>query len=168
MRQPPAFQCYASDWLAREDFRLASLDERGLLWTMLNQVWVSDSLPSDSSQLAMLLGLPTDAVSKALTSRVVKAFQLDATERLICPELKAMKDEYVTRRLERSRSGSRGANKRWQKEKRAMAQPSSPAIATPEKKRAEQRGAEQRRAIPNNTLTEEQEEQEYRRAWERA
>lgn len=163
MRPPPAWQCYASDWLAREDFRLASLEERGLLWTMLNQVWVSDSLPCDSLELAALLGLPTDVVSKALISRVMSAFAPATNDRLICPELKAMKDDYLARRVERSRSGRKGANKRWQNEKPSMAQPSSSAMPTHEKKRAEQRGAEVRQLRINKTSEEEIES--YRRAF---
>jgi hypothetical protein len=72
MRQPPAFQCYASDWLAKEEFRLMSLAERGLLFTMLCQVWVSQSLPAGGHDLARLLGVEVNELSEGLTSGVLK------------------------------------------------------------------------------------------------
>ncbi len=32
LRPPPYWPCFASDWLAKEPFRLATLEERGLLF----------------------------------------------------------------------------------------------------------------------------------------
>lgn len=165
MRPPPAWQCYASDWLASEHFRLASLGERGLLWTMLNQVWVSDSLPSDSAELAQLFGLSTEAVSEARTNRVMSAFTLEANDRLTCPELKALKDEYLARKSERSAAGRKGAKQRWDKRKEAMAKPSTSAMASHEMRRAEQRGAEVRPITISKKVSEEEEIESYRRAF---
>ena len=141
MRQPPAFQCYASDWLAREAFRLAGLDERGLLWTMLCQVWVSDSLPTDPDDLARLLGLKNDEVARALTPRVLSAFDKTDDGRLVSSELASLKTDYLERHLERSRTGKKGAKAKWGKGKRAMAEPmatlSCEPMATSEKRKAE-------------------------------
>lgn len=141
MRQPPAFQCYASDWLARESFRLASLEERGLLFTMLCHVWVNNSLPAEPESLARLLGDMPQTVSRALSERVLESFERDANGRLICPELASLKVEYLARHDERSRSGKRGAKAKWGKGKREiaepMATPSREPMATPEKSRAE-------------------------------
>ena len=123
MRQPPAFQCYASDWLAREWFKLATLEERGLLFSMLCQIWVSDSLPANSIELARLLGCDPAVISDALSARVLEAFQENENGRLICPELAAMKSEYLERHHDRSRSGKKGAKAKWNKGKQAMAEP---------------------------------------------
>ena len=148
-RQPPAFQCYASDWLATEGFKLASLAERGLLFTILCQEWVNDSLPSDPASLARLVGLPIEDVKPALTPFVLAFFEKEG-DRLVCPELRAMKAQYLERREERSRSGRRGVQKRWSQAGKphssAIAQLSPSAIATPEMRREELNSEKTRRA----------------------
>lgn len=149
MRNPPAFQCYASDWLARESFRLATLQERGLLFTMLNQVWVSDSLPENPAELAKLLGLSLDVVNSALTDRVLTHFQANGDGRLTCPELAELKSKYLSHHAERSAAGKRGAEVRYRKRNEpyslAIAEPSRVAIAAPEMNRVEQRRNESSR-----------------------
>ena len=151
MRSPPAFQCYASDWLARGSFRFASLAERGLLWSMLNQAWVSDELPADPARLALLLGLPEDEVRTSLTPNVLDAFETVDDGSLICRELATMKADYAKRHMERSVSGKRGAEARYGKKTdgsamaQPVAQPSPPAIAAPEVRGAEVSGEEKSR-----------------------
>jgi hypothetical protein len=136
MRQPPAFQCYASDWLAKEEFRLMSLAERGLLFTMLCQAWVSRSLPTRPQELARLLGVEVNEVSESLTSHVLKAFRRTPDDRLACPELDELRVAYETKRGERAKSGKKGARARWGEaageKAQPMAQPSTSAMTTPE------------------------------------
>jgi hypothetical protein len=123
-----------------------SLEERGLLWTMLCQIWVSRSLPIDPSLLAQLLGTDPQATRRALTAGVLRAFQDHKDSRLICPELDALRAQYEARARERSRSGKRGADSRWRDRKSAVAEPMAEASArvmgTPEMRRHEMSGDE--------------------------
>lgn len=138
LRPPPAFQCYASDLLASECFRLATMAERGLLISMLMQAWVSDSLPENPRDLARLLGVDQESVCDNLCARVLSFFVADGNGRLICPELSDQKANLEARRAERSASGRRGANALHHKGRKAgglaMAQPSPGAMTAPEKK----------------------------------
>lgn len=157
MRPPPAFQCYASDWLAKEEFRLMTLDERGLLFSMLCQIWVSGSLPREAEGLGRLLGTDSAATKRALTPDVLKSFQPNADGRLACPELDALRAEYEARKRERSNSGRKGAEAKWHKSRKPtaetmaepMAEPSALAMATSEVRRAEVRRGELKGNAPS-------------------
>jgi hypothetical protein len=85
---------------------------------------------------------------------VLEAFQDDERGRLMCPELAAMKAEYLERHRERSRSGQKGAKAKWGKGRcemaKPMAMPSREPIATPEKRKAELSRAEASRAESNS------------------
>ena len=67
-RDAPAYQEYASDWLANRKWRLMSLGERGLLDTMRKECWVNRSVPSNIEEIAKIFNLQEDEVSKCLTS----------------------------------------------------------------------------------------------------
>ena len=143
MRQPPAFQCYASDELASEAFRVATLEERGLYETMKKQCWVSDTIPKAIPELAKVLGIDARDVERVFNpyAPLFQLFREDEHGRLFHPELTALKAEYQERHRERSRSGKKGAKAKWGKGKREivepMATPSREPMATPEKSRAE-------------------------------
>lgn len=146
LRAPPAFQQYASDLLANEHYRLMTLPERGLLEALRLQSWVSGSVPYDCGLLSRLTGIPEDQISENLTSRVLTFFEPNSSGRLVCPELVRQRARMEERRVERSRSGKRGAKAKWDKEKRGiaepMAEPSSPAMTAPEKSREALSGEE--------------------------
>ena len=57
LRPAPAFQEYASDLLAKREFRMMTLAERGLLMTMRLECWVNKSVPSSKSELALMFGV---------------------------------------------------------------------------------------------------------------
>ena len=113
---------------------------------------MSGSLPATCDDLAQVLGIHRDAVGAALTPRVMKAFESSHEGRLICPELEALRTEYVAKRTERSKSGRRGAHSRWSESRKSMAEPmaepSALAIATPEMRRAEVRREELKGTAP--------------------
>ena len=115
MRPPPAFQCYASDWLAKEEFRLMTLEERGLLFSMLCQTWVNGSLPQDAESLAKLVGTDMASATRARTQLVLKAFRVGGDGRLVCPELDGLRSEYEARSRDRASAGRKGAQSRWKK-----------------------------------------------------
>jgi hypothetical protein len=119
--------------------------------------------------LAKLLGLDETTFDHALTPRVLYAFTARDDGRLICEELECLKAQYRARHEERSKAGKRGAKALHNKGKKmpgsAMAQPPRVAMASPEKRRVEQRRDEVSRVNNLNTSMAE-EIKEYEKAWE--
>jgi hypothetical protein len=142
LRPPPYFECFASDWLAKEQFRIATMHERGLLFSMLCQVWVSasDSVPSGATALARLLGIDHSEVEFGLTERVLSFFESTNDGRLVCPELRDQKAGMLERRKERAAAGRKGGLNK--KRSPTKAQLGSVAQAAPEVKRKETRREE--------------------------
>lgn len=140
MRAPPAFQMYASDTLSDENFKLATMAERGLYWSMLMQCWVSDGVPSDRVELARVLGITLADVEQGLTKRVLSFFEIEGS-RLRRRELVEQKETMMLRRREQSRGGRSGAKSRWTKGNQVIAMPLGKPMAS-EKKRAERNGSE--------------------------
>lgn len=48
---------YPADAEADERFRLMSLEQRGLYWTLLNHAWINDGIPFETSKLCKLVGI---------------------------------------------------------------------------------------------------------------
>lgn len=69
-RKPPAFQEYAADILVNKHFRLMSLEERGLLFTLRLECWANITIPSNQEELAKYLGIGVDELSRAFTKRI--------------------------------------------------------------------------------------------------
>jgi len=111
-RPLPYFQCFASDWMACEDYALMSAAERGLLFSMLNAAWVNGSVPADSANLARIVQLEEPSVSSGLTKRVLKWFteQVGDPARLICTELERQRAESIAHRQKLADGGRRGGN----------------------------------------------------------
>ena len=116
-RQPekrplPYFQCFASDWMACEEYVFMSAAERGLLFSMLNAAWVNGSVPADSANLARIVQLEEPSVSSGLTKRVLKWFTGQAGDpaRLICTELERQRAESIAHRQKLADGGRRGGN----------------------------------------------------------
>jgi uncharacterized protein YdaU (DUF1376 family) len=172
MRNPPAFQCYASDSLASEEFKMASLEERGLVFTMIMQCWVSGSVPRNPPELAKLLGLELVEVTRALNSRVLRFFE-EENDRLIRRELVEQKETMMERREQQSQGGKTGANRRWARKKRPIAKPlgnpSDTPLSLPEEKRVYKRGGEVKKNegsyYLNNSKSDDEELLEYKRAF---
>ena len=120
-RDAPAYQEYASDWLANRKWRLMSLGERGLLDTMRKECWVNRSTPSDIFELAKIFNLNEVEVSKCLTPNVLSFFCLKG-ENLICPELDAYREKLNAQKNGMSKGGSSGgkATQRKRKEEKEM------------------------------------------------
>ena len=132
-RPPPYFQCYASDWIAAEDYALMSLAERGLLLSMLNAAWVNSSVPSNPKNLARVLQATEGEVAMTLTDRVLRQFRTssDDPERLICPELERQRLELEERRRTLSEAGRKGGMSTQARARSpALSQASSLAKAT--------------------------------------
>lgn len=110
---PPAFQLYASDMLASQFFKRASLVERGLLLTMLAEVWVNGTVPADARQLALTLGISAQAVESAMGA-LVRAHFREAPQgegeepQLYSPDLEGQKQHLSERRRKLRAAGQKG------------------------------------------------------------
>lgn len=107
-RKPPAFQEYPASFLANRDFRLMTLEERGLLMTMRFECWENHNVPSEPSELASYLGLKQSSVP--LTPRVMSFFENHGTS-LFCPELEDYRQHIKEIREKQSAGGKKGAEK---------------------------------------------------------
>jgi hypothetical protein len=92
IRPPPAYQEYASDMLANLQFRAMTLVERGLLYTLRLELWMTEKLPADSDELSRLLGIPKADIQQGLTSKV-RSFLEISDGRTRYPELDCYREK---------------------------------------------------------------------------
>ena len=93
---------------AKTQYRVLSLSERGLLYTLKLECWVNREMPSDPATLARVLGFDAADVAAALP-QVLPFFAIEGPA-LTCPEL----DDYrahIDGRREALRSWQKGAAK---------------------------------------------------------
>jgi hypothetical protein len=107
-RKPPAFMEYAAAILANRDFRLMSLAERGLLYTIRLECWENIEVPVSYEHLAKYIGYDSTEVNSALTKRV-KAFLHEKDGTFVCPELDNYRQHLADIRLKQSAGGKGGA-----------------------------------------------------------
>jgi hypothetical protein len=112
MKTAPAFMMYASDTMADRNYRLMSLEERGLFLSLLCECWVNRAVPTDSSGLAKLLGFPVDTVRTTLTERVLSFFERKGGE-IQSAELERYRKTLEDRRDRMSQGGKKGAQIKW-------------------------------------------------------
>jgi len=118
-RPPPAFQFYASDTLADEDFMFATMSERGLLISMMAYAWANGSVPRAPDLLARAIGSTEAEVNTAMTDRVLAQFR-DCPTRpgfLEHPDLARQRREMEHRARVKTDAGKAGASGRWRKAK---------------------------------------------------
>jgi len=119
-RPTPAFLEYASDMLAKREFRLLSLAERGLLTTMRYECWANKCVPSSPSEMSILLALPEHEITKHLTPNVLSFFQQSGLN-LNCPELDKYRENLLAREDAQSKGGSNGGKATQRKNREAQA-----------------------------------------------
>ncbi len=71
----PWFRMFAANYLADRNFRTISLEERGLIFSMLLECWASIDIPKGPNELSQILGVPVDQVKRALTSKALSFFE---------------------------------------------------------------------------------------------
>lgn len=116
LRAPPAFQVYASDELAREQYFGLSLAERGLLDAMRRACWVSSdvSVPASPAELAVVVRRPQAEVQHALSAAVLAWFEPTCDgHRLVDPDLRKQMGDLMDRREAQSKGAEATNNKRW-------------------------------------------------------
>jgi len=120
-RPPPAFQEYAANLMARTDFRILTLAQRGLLMTLRLECWVNQRLPSEPPTLARVLGFGSDEVRAALPA-IMPFFASDGGQ-LTCPELDDYRDHLQAITDKKAEGGKRGAAMTNGKRKAAETKP---------------------------------------------
>lgn len=100
----PGVMIYAASHLAALAFRCASLDARGLLFTLYLETWVNGPMPADPAALGRVLGVPTEDVARLLP------LLGDLVDRrpgglLVCPEVERYRAEQQQRRDRHSAGG---------------------------------------------------------------
>lgn len=114
-RKPPSFQEYAATILSSKSFRVMTLSQRGLLFTMRLECWVNHSTPSLSNELAKYLGFSHQEISEALSSEVISYFN-ESENSYICPELEDYRQHLKEIRDKQRAGGKKAAaitNNRW-------------------------------------------------------
>lgn len=123
-RDVPYFPCYAENILAKREYKLMSLMERGLWISILLECWPNDSVPADPEGLAKYLGFSPQEIKVIPSERYMKFFTEEFNE-ISSPELDAQKKEYAKKRRLQSEGGKEGARrkKRKQEEPNMQGQP---------------------------------------------
>ena len=116
-REPPAFQEYAADILARRAYRAMSLAERGLFHTIRLECWVNRTVPANPEVLARILGYSLTEIQAALPA-VLQFFTVTGDD-LFCAELDAYRANLANIKNAKIDGGKRGAaitnKKRWKR-----------------------------------------------------
>lgn len=107
-RKPPAYQEYAATILADRNFRLMTLAERGLFFSMRLECWQNNEVPATENDLAKYLGYEFSDIQKALTPRVKAFFKLNDSS-FNCPELDDYRQHLEQQKAKQSAGGKRGA-----------------------------------------------------------
>lgn len=118
-RDAPAFQEYAASMMARTDYRVMSLAERGLLYTLRLECWVNKRVPADHYLLARVLGFAPEEVAAALPG--VMPFIASDGKEISCPELDDYRDHITAIREKQSQGGKQTAAKHSERRKQADA-----------------------------------------------
>jgi hypothetical protein len=106
-RDAPAYQEYAASMMARTDYRLLSLEARGLLYSMRLECWVNGCVEGRPDVLARVLGYPQEQVERAL--RELAPFFKPSGDKLRSPELDDYRTHLEDRRQRQSEGGRTGA-----------------------------------------------------------
>ncbi len=107
-RKPPAYLEYAATILANRPFKLMTLAERGLFYTLRLECWENKQAPVSSRDLAKYTGCDIAEIEKALTDNV-KAFFVEKDGLFSCPELEDYRQHLEDRKSQQSKGGKRGA-----------------------------------------------------------
>ena len=113
-REPPAFQEYPASILAERNFRLMSLPERGLLFTIRLECWVNGSVPSLPDELAKYLGLNLTDIKSSFTD-LVKHYLKEHQGSFRSPELDNYKEHLEEIRNKQSQGGKDSAKNKKEK-----------------------------------------------------
>ena len=118
----PAYQWYVRDYMSDEAVALMSYEQQGIYRALLDRQWLEGSIPSDPAQLAAILRVPGAKFLK-LWPRVSVKFVECGEGRLQNRRMEREREKLSEFKEAKSRSGSKGAAKRWQKDGSAIDSP---------------------------------------------
>ena len=104
----PWFRMFAAHYLADRNFRTSSLEERGLILSMLLECWASIDIPKNPNELGQILGVPVDQVKRALTPKALSFFSERAESYHSC-FLDDQRNKFLEGRKARKEGGQKGA-----------------------------------------------------------
>lgn len=134
-RKPPAFQCYPATLISDQSYRLQTIQERGLHFSMYLECWINIRLPSNPTLLAKMLGFSEGEIKQALTPNVLAFFKKDGGY-YISPELEDYRETLRIRNEAKAIGGKKGAeikrSKNLPKEKWLEGQPTGDPISIAE------------------------------------
>jgi uncharacterized protein YdaU (DUF1376 family) len=113
----PCFQVYAANTLANISFRQSDLAARGLVYTLLCELWVNHRLPCNPAVLAKVLGLDAGELAAALPAAMA-FFNIDG-EDIYSSQLEDYQQRLDERRVKQQAGGKKGADTTNKKNKRA-------------------------------------------------
>lgn len=130
-RPPPAYQEYAANMMAKQEYRLLNLQERGLLFSLRLECWVNRTLPENPACLAKVLGFDVAEVTAALPK--ILPFFAAQSGQIICPELEGYREHLDDRRARQAAGGKLGAatTNSKSKHKSAPDKASGAGVSTP-------------------------------------
>lgn len=117
-RKPPAYQEYAATILADRNFRLMTLAERGLFFTMRLECWQNSTVPASTKELAKYLGYESSDIENLLSERVKAFFEAKGSD-YICPEIEDYRQHLNDQKRRQSEGGKKGAQSTNSKHKQA-------------------------------------------------
>ena len=106
-RKAPAYQEYAATLLVNKQFRLMTLAERGLLYTLKLECWENVEIPANEADMAKYLGYDLSELKLALTARV-KAFFTEHNGFYTSNELEDYRQHLEDRKTKQSEGGKKG------------------------------------------------------------
>ncbi|MBU6368339.1 MAG: hypothetical protein KGQ65_01730 [Burkholderiales bacterium] len=118
----PWFRMFAANYLADRNFRTISLEERGLVLSMLLECWTSIDIPKKPEELSQILGVPVDQVKRALTFKALSFFE-ERGNSYHSKFLDDQRNKFLEIRKARKEGGEKGAALKKIKKINAYAQP---------------------------------------------
>lgn len=122
----PAFQFYPKDFLSDSNVLEMSMLERGVYITLLCICWTEGSLPSAADRLANMVSIPPKQFAKCWP--VIRECFTERDGRYVHLRLDREREKQAEHRRRQSDKGSRGAEKRWQRDSTGIATAIAQAI----------------------------------------
>lgn len=113
-KNPPAFQCYASNIIADKRYRLMVPIERCIWISIYLECWPNRAVPADPAELAKYLGYSVGDIRAGLTDRVLSFFH-EVHGELVSPELEEYRSTLEERNKLKSEGGKEGARRKLDK-----------------------------------------------------
>lgn len=132
MSGSPAFQFYPAEFLADANVVMMNNRELGCYMKLLCFCWREGSIPSEISKIAKLCG-EDGTVMAQLWVAISSCFgiAIDDPSKLVHPRLEKERQKQEEHRKERSESGLKGANSRWNKDLQKDGSANGSAIKQP-------------------------------------